>query len=98
MYTHVEKNNIIDNKIKFAAPVFPGLLWCTCDVGTEDKYNIRIYYTNVHTCNICGIEEYVNTRIILALNCKLHAIQITAHCFNAHTYRPTQALPGILIL
>ena len=76
MYAHAENNNIIG----VAAPVFPGLLWCTCDVGTGHKYNIRIR-GNVHTLQytlhaICRIEEYVNTRIIIALKCKLHAIQI----------------------
>ena len=42
-----------------------------------------MFYANVHTLQctlhaICRIEEYVNTGIIIALNCKLHAVQITA--------------------
>ena len=83
MYTQAEKDNLIG----VTAPVFPGLLWCTCDVGAGRKYNIRMYNANVHTLQytlhaICRIEEYVHTRIIIALNCKLNAVQITDKFVN----------------
>ena len=78
-------SNWKDNIIGVAAPEFPELLWCTCDVGTGHKYNIRIYYMPMFTlsnipCMLCirRIEEYVGTKIIIVLNCQLHAIQITA--------------------
>ena len=55
------------------------LVMLVLDVNTISEYN---YYANVHTLQytlhaICRTEEYVNTRIIIALNCKLHAIQIS---------------------